>query len=138
MRIRPGEQAFRVIRPKATHFRRAKCEEVDCNHYLNGWMSIVPRGSLQEHYIRYESGRSFREESTSAGMVTFIFAPGQRCFRSDRHFVPNGRPEIYAHKTYSGGRRHTRAIDWVEHMNEEMYRIKPLLEQRREMEGVNA
>lgn len=106
--------------PKQTHTRPATCAEVDCQAYENGWKTVVPSDSPQAEYIRAKSERHFTETSPDAGLIEFVFPPGQRCFAADQHRVSLERPGIF---TVRGGdwrgktsdvRRHTRAEFWVE------------------------
>lgn len=80
-------KTYALLRPKATHTRVALCKEVDCRAMANGWKTIVdvstPLGQRQANYIRLHSGRAFTvtEDGT---LVTFVFAPGQKCFAEHR------------------------------------------------------
>jgi len=89
MRILPRLEptAFRTFslhQPSRTHFRKATCAEVDCQHYLNGWITTVPKGSQDEHLCR-TSGRKFTESIDEENLITFEFEAGQPCFRASRH-----------------------------------------------------
>lgn len=108
---------------------RAACEQVGCMAWLRGWESAVdestPLGQQQAAYIRTQSGRTFREQKTAAGLTVFRFEPRQRCF-ADHHT----RPEVYAvrdgdHRGNPTGRvrRHERAADWVEDFGEHQLRL---------------
>jgi len=83
----------RAAAPAATHKRIARCEEVDCPHYLIGWETAVGSESPQALYIRHNSQRRFEEHQTGNGEVTFYFSAGQQCFR--QHMVSNGREAIF-------------------------------------------
>jgi len=100
-------KSFSITQPRATHWRKATCAEVDCPDYLKGfWAEFdtsTPRGQFQETYVRHESGRAFRQvlerpggEPLPAGVVRFEFQAGQRCFRADEHKVRLDVPEIFA------------------------------------------
>ena len=70
--------------PMRTHFVEASCGEMDCPHYLKGWVTVVPTAGLQADYIRHESDRHFAE--TKEGQLSrFIFPPGQECFRKPHY-----------------------------------------------------
>ncbi len=88
-------RTFSIRAPLTTHFRKATCEEANCQHYLEGWRSIVPADSPQADYIRRGSGRRFTEGRNSPGLAEFTFEPGQDCFASDTHRVAIDRPEIF-------------------------------------------
>jgi hypothetical protein len=89
----------RAAAPVATHKRIARCEEVDCPHYLHGWKTVVGSESPQALYIRLNSQRRFEQHGTGNGETTFTFFAGQQCFRE--HLVPNGREAIFT-KQVSG------------------------------------
>ncbi|MDX3643098.1 hypothetical protein [Streptomyces sp. MB09-02B] len=108
---------------------RTVCERVGCEAWRKGWESVIDErtdlGQAQAVYIRQRSGRTFREAKTDAGLTVFRFESGQRCFAEHQT-----RPELYLVRDgdYRGnptGRRrvHTRAADWVEHMQEEFGRF---------------
>lgn len=80
-------------------------------------MTVVAVGSPQEDYIRKRSRRKWRVEQTSETILTFIFEPGQRCFRE--HTDLNGRPPYYLHETADGRRVH-RPQDFMEHAHQEI------------------
>lgn len=90
-------KSYRIVVPRATHWRPATCAESDCQAYLLGWLTTVDEGTdlgrRQAHYIRRESGRRYREERTEAGLTDFTFEPGQKCFAE--HELRNDRPERF-------------------------------------------
>jgi len=96
-KLRPDAyRSFEVHQPVRTHYRDATCKEVECQHYLAGWVSqldsATPEGRRWIAAVR-SSGRRFTV--ALAGTVhAFSFPAGQRCFQAP-HKVPVGRPEIY-------------------------------------------
>lgn len=92
-----GMQTYQVIAPKETHWRDATCSEFECQHYLNGWRTVVDEstalGQGQAYYIRHDRTRSHVEEKLASGLTQFIFRPGQKCFSKHRLRLPV--PEIY-------------------------------------------
>lgn len=105
-------KTYQIKAPLATHWRKAGCAEVDCQHYLEGWLTVVDEttelGQKQAHYIRTESGRKFvesrgyefpddelGERRIAETLTCFRFEPGQRCFGSGSHKLPLGKPELY-------------------------------------------
>lgn len=113
-------QTYQILAPKETHWRVATCAEVQCPHHETGWQTVVDEsaelGQGQAHYIRTESGRRFTEHH-DAGLTTFRFEAGQRCFT--RHEIRLEKPEIYLVKpgdwrTSDTPRRHANADDWVD------------------------
>lgn len=117
-----AKKTYSIKMPRATHWRKASCEEVGCAGQEFGWVSPIDEttelGQKQAYYIRSLSGRRFREETSAEGLTLFTFEPGQRCFTE--HEVPIGRPELFIVRRGDldhdlGERRlHTRAEDWVD------------------------
>lgn len=107
-RGRPSDyKSFSITQPRATHWRKATCAEVDCPDYVKGWWSEfdtrTAQGKAQEAYVRYESGRAFQQaleneygEPVPPGVVRFVFFPGQQCFHAHKHQVRLDVPEIFA------------------------------------------
>lgn len=66
---------------------------MECPHYNFGWVTVVdpstPLGERQAHYIRKQSGRSFKEkrDSVAGALIRFIFEPGQKCFQTHQRPV---------------------------------------------------
>lgn len=123
---RPGDyRTFRVSAPLATHWRKATCEEAQCAHFLNGWVTKCVTAEQME-YIRSLSGRVFEEREPGV----FYFAPGQTCFRNDTHRVPVEREAIYTefvgdHRhTLSAPRRYDRAEQWVAEFAEHQEKLR--------------
>lgn len=116
-----AKKTYSIMAPKATHFRKASCAEVECQGQEHGWVSLIDErtelGQRQAHYIRKQSGRRFREE-TENGLTSFTFEPGQTCFTP--HEVPLGKPELYVVRdgdlsvNLGNIRQHTRPEDWVD------------------------
>ena len=95
--LRPQDKkTYSILSPKATHWRKASCEEVECEGLQHGWMMLIDErtelGQKQAYYIRKLSGRKFTEE-TCEGLTSFTFEAGQTCFTE--HEVPLDRPELY-------------------------------------------
>ena len=136
---------YQIASPRDTTIRTA-CEQAGCLAWRHGWDTTVnesitcgpdvpakcrwllteklPCGRCQAHYIRCFSQRTFRESRTAQGLTVFRFESGQRCFADHQT-----RPESYF---VTGGdwrqslglvRRHNRAADWVEDMQENQGRI---------------
>lgn len=107
----------------------AACEQIGCEAWTRGWDSVIDEsttlGQQQAAYIRMQSGRTFREMKTEAGLTVFRFEAHQRCFAEHRT-----RPEIYLVRDgdWRGNptgrqRQHTRPADWVEDMTENQGRL---------------
>lgn len=125
--------------PPATHYRKARCEEVDCRANANGWVTHIDvstdLGQRQAKYVVDKSGRTFLETTSISTpyLREFRFPPGQQCFAD--HQVPLEREPLYV---VQGGdwrgnprgeqRVHTRAADWVEDFAEHQARIAAEIE----------
>lgn len=131
-------QTFQVSAPRATHWRKASCEEVSCAQGERGWTSTIDEstglGKAQAHYIRRNSGRKFKESRNELGQTVFEFASGQDCFAE--HKVRIDKPELYLvrggdHRGNPLGiqtRQHTKAEFWVEEFGENQQRIHDVRE----------
>ena len=128
-----GEQQFTIAQPLATHFRPAECDEVECSNWQRGWVTVLDP-AIHAERIRdlKESGRFYREmrsEDASqflakplpAGLVAFVFPPGQMCFEA--HRVPLEREPIFVHAKGGERRVHRNGRNFNEHFNEQSYRI---------------
>lgn len=88
-------KTYQIVAPLRTHFRPASCEEAQCQGWANGWKTTVLPDSPQANYIRSRSGRRFIEQRNQDGTVSFVFSPGQMCFRASEHRVPLEREPFY-------------------------------------------
>lgn len=126
-------KTYRIAAPKATHWRPATCAEVECDHYVHGWRTIVPADSAAAEYIRHDKTRRHSEERQDGGLAAFTFEPGQRGFApAHDHQLPTGRPERFL---VTGGdfrgnplgtpaREHAKPDFWVEEMQENLDDIR--------------
>jgi len=149
-------RTFQIARPVATHFRKATCEEVNCDAWRKGWVShfnvLTDLGREQANYVRRSSGRKFVEMSYAEYRQTyvtrakysggradtdrsFVFAAGQTCFAADTHRTPLEREGIYIARDgdYRGNptgtrRVHVRPADWVDEFAEHQDWLKTLQE----------
>lgn len=131
-------QTFQVSAPRATHWRKASCEEYGCLAGEHGWSSTIDEstglGQKQANYIRRNSGRKFTETHNELGLTVFQFASGQDCFAD--HKVRIDKPELYIVKggDFRGNplgikpRQHTKAEHWVEEFGENQQRIQDVRE----------
>ncbi|MFB4312936.1 hypothetical protein [Actinomadura sp. 21ATH] len=107
---------------------KTACEDAGCLAWRYGWRSefdeSTPLGAQQARYVRYGSGRTFREQRTGAGITVFSFEPGQRCFRE--HYTS---PETYLvrrgdwRRSLGVLRQHVNAADFVEDFGEHQQRL---------------
>lgn len=113
-------QTFQITTPRDGAVITA-CKDAGCQAYAKGWQTVVDEctqvGRAQAHYIRWQSGRTFREQKSADGRTVFRFEAFQRCFEEHRT-----RPELYVvrHGDWRGNpsgrvRQHQRPDDWVEH-----------------------
>jgi hypothetical protein len=125
---REAYQTF-TVRSRPDRQLKSACERAGCVAWRYGWESVIDEstdlGKQQAAYIRQTAGRTFKEQSTAAGLTVFRFESGQRCFAEHQ-----SRPELYLVRdgdfrgNPTGRRRvHTRPADWVEHMQEEFGRF---------------
>jgi hypothetical protein len=105
----------------------AVCERVGCRAWREGWESVIDEstqlGREQAAFIR-GSRRTFREQKTAVGLTVFRFEPYQRCFADhqtmpEKYLVRGGDCRAAVGKV----RVHTRASDWIEHVQEHMGRL---------------
>ena len=118
---------FSITQPSDTGEREA-CEDADCAAWRNGWETRIDEstdmGKAQASYIRWQSGRTFKESRTE-GLTVFRFERGQRCFTEHKT-----HPQFFRvrHGDWRGNlglmREHTRPDDWVEHMQENLDRVR--------------
>lgn len=134
-RINPAGPAsayktFSISIPKATHTMPATCRDIDCAQYLNGWKTILDKSQVRLIHTVRTSGRSYKEH-VDGTIHTFVFEPGQPCFRSAEHTVQI-RPEIYSVRggDFRGNplgtpaRIHKNPADWVEDFSESVDRLR--------------
>jgi hypothetical protein len=89
-------KTFKVSSPLATHYRRATCEEVNCEAYTNGWTINKADVTDQLMHVIKDSGRHYTEKTLElGGDIYLVFPPGQMCFAAMQHVVPLNRPEFY-------------------------------------------
>ena len=118
-------KTYSVSAPRATHFRRASCSEVECANQASGWKTAIDEstdlGKQQAFYIRNRQSRHFTEDrNQQPGLTVFTFEAGQECFAG--HEVRIDKPEIYLVKggDWRGNPRglqtvkHASAADWVD------------------------
>jgi hypothetical protein len=117
---------FEANWPSRTHWRKATCREVDCSHYVNGWVTRVAPGSPQDLYIRADTERHHKLERGEE-FNYYTFEPGQRCYRSAQHRIKLDRG-AWLTKNQLGrepGRLALNAMDynqWTDEFNEEAYK----------------
>lgn len=74
-----------ISAPTATHWRKATCAELECDHHLRGWTintAGLPDGDV---YLAKNSGRRFIVTHDEQGAEVLNFVAGQPCFRASEH-----------------------------------------------------
>jgi hypothetical protein len=132
-------RTFSVRQPLATHWRRATCEEVECEAFHRGWVTTVPPES-QEYVDLARACRGevdgFRRgaapgspEVTAEGFLRFTFPAGQLCLRASAHKIHNDEMPIFQHRggdwRASSGRvvTHSTPESWRDELGENQLRI---------------
>jgi hypothetical protein len=119
-------QTYSMRQPLSTHWRVATCEEVDCQDFLNGFVTTVDTGTElgQKFYefITHDKTRSYSMQRVGDRIIKFVYKPGNTCWKQREHRILIGKPSLFI---VTGGdwrgnprqtprRTHTRAEDWVE------------------------
>lgn len=92
-------KTFEVRRPLASHYRRARCEEVGCMKYAAGWvmgfdLTQQAKVNAANTIRRIVHARGLRCRVDRVGTsVTFTFPPGQQCLEG--HQVPLERDPLF-------------------------------------------
>lgn len=125
--------------PKQTHYRKATCQEVECDAYANGWVTKIDvttdLGQRQAKYIANHSGRSYTDVTRiDLPVREFMFPPGQQCFAD--HQVPLERDPLFIVRggDWRGNprgemRSHIRAADWIDDFATHQQAIADAIEQ---------
>jgi hypothetical protein len=112
--------------PRQSHWRKATCEEYECDGYLHGFVTTVDLstelGQKQYHFITHDKTRRWVEQRANEFLVKFYCGPGQRCVSWNEHRVPIGRPPflLVAGGDFRGNPhriptiRHRNYDDWVD------------------------
>ena len=116
---------YQITWPKDSHFRKATCEEVDCPHFMGGWITRVVIGSPQDKYIKQDKSRKQVGVKTTEAEIDYYYEPGQECFRP--HTLKIERPPFFTvnQPGLESGRliRRNMSFDrWTNHFNEESYK----------------
>jgi len=81
-------KSYVLLSPRDTTVVQA-CKDAGCLMWAHGWESVIDertaRGREQAQWIRYRSGREFRELAGSeSGITVFRFPAFQRCFANHK------------------------------------------------------
>lgn len=109
-------KTYQIASPVSTHYRKATCQEVDCEAYLNGWTYREADLDARLLHVVTHSGKRYRRaQLTEGGDWYLVFEPGQSCFSVASHRKTLERPELYL-----VGRG-----DWRSYVAREARRMRP-------------
>jgi hypothetical protein len=119
-------KTYTMAAPLASHWRRATCEEYECDGFLNGFVLTVDvssdLGRKQYHFVTHDKERRYSMQRVSQHLIKFVYGPGNQCFKRGDHRVPLDRPPFYlvSGGDWRGNPRgtkrtiHRRPEDWVD------------------------
>lgn len=119
-------KTFSMDAPFASHWRRATCEEYECEDFLHGFVMTIDLttelGRKQFHHLtKVDKDRRYHMQRVAQWTVKLIYGPGNPCFKRGDHRVPLDRPPFYLvsegdwRGNPRGGRyRHRRPEDWID------------------------
>lgn len=85
-----------IFAPTDTHFRPARCEEVGCPAFHNGWVYDTAGQPAEITDTVRRSGRRYRvDRNEDTGTEMWHFEPGQPCFKASQHRIRLDRPELF-------------------------------------------
>jgi hypothetical protein len=87
-----------IVAPLVTHWRKATCEEIGCLHFHHGWAFHTAGMSPKLLAAAKTSGRQYRVERHESG-ETWVFEPGQPCFRASEHRIRLDREELFIRRS---------------------------------------
>jgi len=135
-------ETFQIHTPRGpeTH-RPATCAEVNCEHWLNGWQTLIDATNTDQLEALRTSGRPYTEvvdDGQPFKLVrVFTFEPGIPCFRASTHrkAVRPDLPQLFVVRNgdwrgnVTGERRiHQRPDDWVENLQESTESLREAIE----------
>lgn len=98
-------KTYAVRTQLTTHFRPARCAEIDCPDYLNGWYLKIDGTPQDLLHLATHSGKKYvvgeimleptEERPTTEIFKALIFEAGQECFRVSTHVKSLERPEFF-------------------------------------------
>lgn len=103
---------YKLKQRKAPRSRLATCAEVECWPFVNGFElpidEATPLGQQQAHYLRTDRSRPKPVEQRAAGVTTFRYPPGTKCFASEspEHWVE-------VDQFFIARGQHVRPAEWV-------------------------
>ena len=92
-------KTYAVRTQLTTHYRPARCAEIDCPDYIHGWYLKIDGTPADLLYAAMNSGRRYTRGELWNGQgeafQALIFEAGQECFRVDTHVKSLERPEFF-------------------------------------------
>ena len=83
------EDKYGLRTPINSHRRLASCEEINCQHWREGWTIIADlrtdKGQLIEYTIKHDAHKRYKQEPLADGRTLFTFEAGQVCLRAAEH-----------------------------------------------------
>lgn len=108
-------KTYQIASPLTTHYRKATCAEVQCEHYTHGWRLRFDILQPQDLQAIKDSRRKYTVEDDGTGTQWLCFEAGQSCFKAGSHRISIERPEIY--RVGRGDWRSYRTRDAYTHSN---------------------
>lgn len=127
-------QTYQIASPLATHYRKATCQEVDCEAYRLGWRLQLDILQPADKQTIKDSGRKFIIQEDAEGKKWLVFEAGQPCFQASLHRKSVERPEIYRvgrgdYRSYDPRTaRVLRPEDWLDDFANHQDKLKTLQE----------
>ena len=121
----PHTNTYQISWNRDTHFRVATCDEVDCPHFINGWVTRVVIGSPQDHYIKQDTSRKSIGVKIDDATIEYYYESGQKCFRQHQTKVERAPFLTIDQVGKESGRLIRNNIDfdeWTDRFNEQSYR----------------
>ncbi len=128
-------QTYSISQPLSTHWRKATCKEVNCEHMEKGWRTTVQTNSDDEALLV----RAIRAWKLNAiithenGFTTYTFTPGQECLKRNAHRVQIGRESVHVQRDGDwrgnpGQQQTMRAEDWLDSFMNSTDKVQTLKE----------
>jgi hypothetical protein len=109
------------------HFINVSCKQVDCEQFLNGWITRIPIDSPQEQYIKRDKTRQWIAVKVDDETMNYFFEAGQRCFRTHTVKLERG-PYLTINQNGRESERLRRAHmdfdEWTTRFNESSYKAR--------------
>lgn len=123
------QDKWSIVSPLSTHWRAATCEEIACPQYVLGWKTVLPVGDQGNISFIKTLGLRYKEERNDPLLVTFIFEPGQECFkgRLGQHRKLLERPPLFT-VSRRGDQKVLEWERWINDMDKDLRQIKRIRE----------